>query len=59
MLSLTQEPLVLAKENVEENEVAELFDKYNLVTLPVVDAHNKLKGVITSDDVISMLRAKM
>jgi Mg/Co/Ni transporter MgtE len=59
MLSLTQEPLVLAKESVEENEVAELFDKYNLVTLPVVDAHNKLKGVITSDDVISMLRAKM
>ena len=59
MLTLTQEPLVLAKESVEENEVAELFDKYNLVTLPVVDVHNKLKGVITSDDVISMLRAKM
>jgi magnesium transporter len=59
MLSLTQEPLVLANEGVEENEVAELFDKYNLVTLPVVDAHNTLKGVITSDDVISMLRAKM
>jgi flagellar motility protein MotE (MotC chaperone)/sporulation protein YlmC with PRC-barrel domain len=59
MLSLTQEPLVLAHEGVEENEVAELFDKYNLVTLPVVDEHNKLKGVITSDDVISMLRAKM
>jgi magnesium transporter len=59
MLSLTQEPLVLAHEGVEENEVAELFDKYNLVTLPVVDAHNKLKGVITSDDVISMLRAKI
>jgi magnesium transporter len=59
MLSLTQEPLVLANEGVEENEVAELFDKYNLVTLPVVDKHNKLKGVITSDDVISMLRAKM
>jgi magnesium transporter len=59
MRSLTQEPLVFANEGVEENEVAELFDKYNLVTLPVVDSHNKLKGVITSDDVISMLRAKM
>jgi magnesium transporter len=59
MLSLTQEPLVLAHEGVEENEVAELFDKYNLVTLPVVDERNKLKGVITSDDVISMLRAKL
>jgi flagellar motility protein MotE (MotC chaperone)/sporulation protein YlmC with PRC-barrel domain len=59
MLSLTQEPLVLAHEAVAENEVAELFDKYNLQTLPVVDEHNKLTGVITSDDVISMLRAKL
>ncbi len=59
LLSLTQEPLVLSHEGVAENEVAELFDKYNLVTLPVVDEHNKLTGVITSDDVISMLRAKL
>ncbi len=59
MLSLTQEPLVLAHEGVEENEVAELFDKYNLLTLPVVDEHNKLTGIITSDDVISMLRSKL
>src|SRR5271157_2847232 len=59
MLSLTQEPLVLAHEGVAENEVAELFDKYNLLTLPVVDERNKLTGVITSDDVISMLRAKL
>ena len=59
MLSLIQEPLVLAHEGVEENAVAELFDKYNLQTLPVVDEHNKLTGVITSDDVISMLRAKL
>src|SRR5580700_10742342 len=59
MLSLIQEPLVLAHEGVEENEVAELFDKYNLQTLPVVDDHNRLTGVITADDVISMLRAKL
>ncbi len=59
MLSLTQEPLVLAHEGAEENEVAELFDKYNLLTLPVVDEQNKLTGIITSDDVISMLRAKL
>jgi len=59
MLSLVQEPLVLAHEGAEENEVAELFDKYNLQTLPVVNEHNRLTGVITSDDVISMLRAKL
>jgi len=59
MLALVQEPLVLAHEGVAENEVAELFDKYNLQTLPVVDEHSKLTGVITSDDVISMLRSKL
>lgn len=59
MLSLTQEPLILTHETTSENEVAELFDKYNLLTLPVVDKHNKLAGVVTSDDVISMLRAKL
>jgi magnesium transporter len=59
MLSLIQEPLVLVHEKANDNEVAELFDKYNLMTLPVVDEHNKLVGIITSDDVISMLRAKL
>ena len=59
MLSLVQEPLVFAHEGVDDREVAELFDKYNLQTLPVVDEKNKLSGVITSDDVISMLRAKL
>ena len=59
MLSLAQEPLVLAHQGATEMEVAELFDKYNLQTLPVVDEHNTLTGVITSDDVISMLRSKL
>jgi Mg/Co/Ni transporter MgtE len=59
MLSLVQEPLVLAHQGVDDKEVAELFDKYNLQTLPVVDERNKLTGVITSDDVISMLRSKL
>lgn len=59
MLSLTQEPLILSHEGVDDSEVAELFDKYNLLTLPVVNEQNKLTGIITSDDVISMLRAKL
>jgi Mg/Co/Ni transporter MgtE len=57
--SLTQEPLISCHAGAREKEVAELFDKYNLLTLPVVDDHGKLTGVITSDDVISLLRAKL
>ncbi|MGA9392141.1 MAG: CBS domain-containing protein [Candidatus Sulfotelmatobacter sp.] len=59
LLSMTSEPLVSTHETNSDNKVAELFDKYNLVTLPVIDEHNKLVGVITSDDVISMLRSKL
>jgi magnesium transporter len=59
LLSLTQEPLVSAHQETNENEVAELFDKYNLLTLPVIDKDSKLVGVITSDDIITMLRAKL
>ncbi len=44
-LSLVQEPLVFTSEGADDGEVAQLFDKYNLVTLPVIDEHNKLKGV--------------
>jgi Mg/Co/Ni transporter MgtE len=38
------------------DRVIEMFDKYNLYTLPVVDEDDKLSGVITADDVISALR---
>jgi magnesium transporter len=59
LLSLTQEPLISTHAGVSEKEVAELFDKYNLLTLPVVDDHKKLTGVVTADDVISLLRDKL
>jgi CBS domain-containing protein len=59
LLSLAQEPLVSCHADAKEKEFAELFDKYNLLTLPVVDEKNQLTGVITPDDVINMLRAKL
>jgi magnesium transporter len=59
LLALAQEPLISCHEDAKEKEFAELFDKYNLLTLPVIDEHNQLTGVITPDDVIAMLRAKL
>jgi magnesium transporter len=52
--------VTLIQVTVDENQdrVTELFDKYNLLTLPVVDEDGKLAGVITADDIISVLRAK-
>jgi magnesium transporter len=59
LLGLAQEPLISCHEDAKEKEFAELFDKYNLLTLPVIDEQNHLAGIITPDDVISMLRAKL
>jgi Mg/Co/Ni transporter MgtE len=53
---IAADPLVSCNEATREAEFAELFDKYNLISLPVVDAEGKLAGVITADDVIAMLR---
>ncbi len=59
LLALAQEPLISCHEDAKEMEFAELFDKYNLLTLPVIDDHSRLTGVITPDDVIAMLRTKL
>ena len=59
MQSLSQEPLISTHAGADEKEVAELFDKYNLLTLPVVDEEQNLTGVVTSDDIISLLRDKL
>jgi CBS domain-containing protein len=59
MRSLTQLPLVRVYEDMDDKAVAELFDKYNLLMLPVVDKQDKLMGVITADNVINMLRANL
>jgi Mg/Co/Ni transporter MgtE len=42
----------------QQDRITELFDKYNLLALPVVDEERRLSGVITADDIISVLRQK-
>lgn len=51
-------PLLWVSVDEKQNRVTELFDKYNLLTLPVVDETGRLSGVITADDIISVLRQK-
>ncbi|HVP49511.1 MAG TPA: CBS domain-containing protein [Bryobacteraceae bacterium] len=53
---LATETLISATVTEKQEEVTELFDKYNLLALPVVDEDGRLAGVITADDIISVLR---
>jgi sporulation protein YlmC with PRC-barrel domain len=55
---LCSETLISAIVTEKQDEVTELFDKYNLLALPVIDEDRRLAGVITADDIISVLRHK-
>ena len=55
-LSDLSEPYIACAPDTPDSEVAALFDKYNLITLAVADEHGRLAGIITADDVITMLR---
>jgi flagellar motility protein MotE (MotC chaperone)/sporulation protein YlmC with PRC-barrel domain len=55
-LSELGEAYIACAPDTPDAEVAALFDKYNLITLAVVDEHERLAGIITADDVIAMLR---
>jgi magnesium transporter len=52
---LKTEPLLSVETNVREDEVFELFDKYNLRTLTVIDDEKRPVGTIAVDDVVSRL----
>jgi len=41
--------------DVDQEEVARMFEKYDLVSLPVVDHANRLVGRITVDDIVDVM----
>jgi flagellar motility protein MotE (MotC chaperone)/sporulation protein YlmC with PRC-barrel domain len=59
-VAVLAEPRVIScPADLHQNELAELFDKYNLHALPVVDSLGRMVGVVQADHVISLLREKL
>lgn len=50
--------LILAKENQTKEEAIELFRRYDLYILPVVDEDEVLKGVIYIEDILDVISEK-
>lgn len=48
--------VIRVRTDMDQEEVAQLVAKYNILAIPVVDEGNKLMGIITVDDVIDVLR---
>jgi len=59
-LSVLAEPRVIScPPDLKQNDMAEMFDKYNLHALPVVDLQGRMVGVVQAERVISFLREKL
>ncbi|MGN1054303.1 MAG: magnesium transporter [Erysipelotrichaceae bacterium] len=41
--------------HVDKEEVAQMFDKYDFLAMPVVDMENRLVGIITIDDAMDVM----
>ena len=47
---------VVVKVNTDQEDIAYLFEKYDLTSAPVVNARNRLIGMITVDDVVEVIQ---
>jgi len=56
MNSIMLESQLLIPVDMDKEEVGNLFENYNLNSACVVDKNNKLVGMITSDDVLTVLK---
>ena len=56
MNSIMNETQVLIPVNMDKEEVGHIFENYNLVSAGVVDRNNKIVGMITGDDVFTVLK---
>jgi len=56
---LAESRILSCPADMHQRDLAEMFDKYNLHALPVVDSLGRMVGVVQADHVISFLREKL
>src|SRR5699024_3290668 len=52
---LMEEDVVSVHTTDDQEEVAQIFKKYNWMALPVTDLENRLVGIITVDDIVDVI----
>jgi magnesium transporter len=48
--------VVTARDDLDQEALSDLFARHNLMMIPVIDAQTRIKGVVTHDDIIDVLR---
>ena len=56
--SIMATDVVSVQTNTDQEEVAKIVARYNILAVPVVDEMNTLVGIVTVDDVIDIIRAE-
>ncbi|MCF0116142.1 MAG: magnesium transporter [Erysipelotrichaceae bacterium] len=56
---LIDEDLVAVQTNDDQEEVAKVFKKYDITTVPVVNDDNCLVGIITVDDILDVIEEEV
>ena len=56
--SLMNADIISVYPETDREEVARLISRYDFLAMPVVDAHGRMLGIITADDVIDVLAAE-
>lgn len=52
---IMEENVISVKTQDDQEEVAQMFSKYNFLALPVVDAENRMVGIVTFDDAMDVM----
>jgi len=55
-LAQIMEPVTEITVDLDQEEVAYIFDKYHLISAPVIDAAGRLVGQITVDDIVGVIQ---
>lgn len=55
MRDIMDEDLVSVTTGTDQERVAQLFSKYDVTSMPVVDKENRMVGIITVDDVMDIM----
>ena len=48
--------LISARENMDQEELGKLFSQYGLLAIPVIDDENRMKGIVTIDDIVDVVQ---
>src|SRR5688572_27849283 len=48
--------LITVREDMDQEELGRMFAQHDLQAIPVVDAQGRMKGIVTVDDIVDVLR---